>query len=201
LQRGVPLAMLREEHLTSRTLAYARVVTAETCGVISPDAAGALAAWVKAGGMLIAQADVGAYDGTGRRMPSSLLWESLGFQQAPQGAARAGRGQVFVVKSEEIGPGALAHSGSLTFDVPVTKVEVVVYRQQQRTLLHVLRHKVFSGPVEIATPMALEATARAARWHQPGKSNSAALPLKQDGRRLRITIPEAPPYSIIELSD
>ena len=201
LQQGVPLAMLREEHISSRTLGSARVITAETCGVMPPEAANALAAWVKAGGRLIAQDEIGAYDGTGRRMPRSPLWERLGLEEAPQGVAKAGQGQVFVVKPEEIGPVALANSGPLTFDVPTNTVEVVVYSQQRRTLLHVLRHKVFQGPVQIATPAALDATAGTVRWHQPGQSDSANLSLKQNGQRLQITLPEVPPYSVIELGD
>ncbi|TAM79230.1 MAG: hypothetical protein EPN47_19675 [Acidobacteria bacterium] len=201
LQRGVPLAMLCEEHISSRVLESARLVTAETCGVMPREAAGALAAWVKAGGKLIAQNEVGAYDETRRRMPRSSLWERLGFEEPPQGLAKVGQGQVFVVKPEAIGPVALAHSVPLAFDVPVTEVEVIAYRQPQRTLFHVLRHKVFRGPVQIATPAALDSTAGTARWHQPGRQDSANLPLKQNGRRLQITLPEVPPYSVIELGD
>ena len=201
LQRGVPLAMLRDEHVSSRTLASARVVTAENCGVMAAGAAGALAAWVKAGGQLIAQSDVGAYDGTGRRRPGSLLWESMGFQRATEGAVKVGRGQVIIVKPDQIGPVALEHARALTFGVPTAEVEVVAYRQAQRILLHVLRHKVFQGPAEIATPTALDATAKVARWHQPEQGDSATLPLKKEGARLKIKIPELPPYSVIELDD
>lgn len=201
LQRGVPLAMLREEHISSRALASARVITVETCGVMPLEAAGALAAWVKAGGKLIAQGDVGAYDGTGRRRPRSLLWERLGFDHIPKGEAKVGRGQVFVVKPEEIGPVALSHSEPLTFHLPATKVEVVVYRQQKRTLLHVLRHEVFHGSVEIATPAALNATAGNARWFQPGRNDSVSLQLKQNGRCLHISLPELPPYGVVALGD
>lgn len=201
LQRGVPLGMLREEHISSRALSSARMITAETCGVMPPDAAAALAAWVKGGGKLIAQAEVAAYDETDRRRPRSLLWQRLGFDHIPQGAAKAGQGQVFVVKPEEIGPVALANSGHFTFDVPATKIEVVAYRRQKSTLLHVLRHKVFDGQVEIATPAALGATAGTARWHQPGRSDPVSLQLNRDGRRLRITLPELPPYGVIALGD
>ncbi len=201
LQRGVPLAMLRDEHLSSRTLTSARLVTAENCGVMGEAAASALAAWVKAGGKLIAHSDVGAYDGTGRRRPRSLLWESLGFQQAPEGTAKAGLGQVIVVKPDQVGPVALGHSGTLTFGLPTAQLEVVTYQQQHRVLLHVLRHKVFSGPVEIVTPEGLDVAGRVARWHQPGQSNFATLPLKNEGHRLKVTLPNVPPYTVIELGD
>jgi Beta-galactosidase len=199
LQRSVPLSMLRDEHVSSETLASVRIVTAENCGVMAAEAARALAAWVKAGGLLIAQSDVAAYDGTGRRTPGSVLWESLGFQQAPEGVAKAGRGQVIVVKPDQIGPVALAHAGALTFELPLAKVEVVAYRQPRRILLHVLRHRVFQRPVEIGTPTSLDITASVARWHQPGRSDSTALPLKKEGHRLKITVPVLPPYSVIEL--
>ena len=201
LQRAVPLAMLRDEHVSSGTLASFRVVTAENCGVMAGAAARALAAWVRAGGQLIAQPDVGAYDGTGRRRPHSLLWQSLGLHEAPQGPTKAGLGQVTVVKPDQIGPVALEHAGSLAFGLPPGQVEVVVYRQAQRILLHVVRHKAFQGPVEIATPTALDVTAKVARWHQPGQSDSAALPLSRDAHRLKITMPDLPPYSVIELGN
>lgn len=201
LQRGVPLAMLRDEHVSSRTLASVRVVTAENCGVMSATVAGALAAWVKAGGKLIARSDVGAYDGTGRRMPGSLLWESLGLQRVREGAAKVGLGQVIVVKSDQIGPVARDHARTLTFGLPIAKVEVIAYRQARRILLHVLRHRVFQGPVEIVTPTALGVTARVARWHQPGRSDSVNLQLKKDGHRLKIMVPDVSSYSVIELGD
>lgn len=200
LQRGVPLAMLRDEHVSSTTLDSVRVVTAENCGVLSERTAGALAVWVKAGGQLITHPDVGAYDGTGRRRSGSLLLEALGLQRAREGQIRVGLGQVVIVKPEVIGPVALAHAGALTFDLPRGEMEVVAYRQSGRLLLHVLRHKVLSGTVQIATPAALGATARLALWHQPGRDHPVKLPFTTDGNRLRIGLSELPPYSVIELT-
>ena len=199
IRQGVPLAMLRDEHASSRTLTPFRFVTAQTCGVMVGSVAKALAAWVRAGGHLIAQPEVAAFDGTGRRMPHSLLWENLGFHELPQGSAKAGHGQVTVVKPDQIGSAALAQIRPFTFGLPPKQVEVVAYRQSRRVLLHVVRHKVIQGPVEISVPAALYTGAGAARWHQPGQSSPTNLAVSKDGRGVKITMAIVPPYSVIEL--
>jgi len=213
LQHGVPLALLRAEHVSPATLKPYSVVTAETCEIMSQTAVGALADWTRAGGKLIAHADVAAFGPMGRKLPRSLLWQSLGFRTVPQHPSRAGRGQVLLAEQAQVsrmeaggqaaappfGRLALRQVRDVAFGLPPLVAEVVPYRQQRRVLLHLIQHMAHDGSLGITVPAPLCSQVKVTRWHRPGHEEPQRLPVSRDGPGLKITVPHLLPYSVIEL--
>jgi beta-galactosidase len=104
--RSVPLRIVSGEMLRAGELDGLKLLIAPQPVFMDHDEAGALAEWVEAGGTLLAEGDLGAYDATAGRYspitPGCGLADRLGFRETSATAAH------HLAREPEGGPGDLA---------------------------------------------------------------------------------------------
>jgi hypothetical protein len=197
LKSGVPVAGLRDDEITAKSLRRFRVLTIETAGCLGEPASHAIAKWVRNGGALIAAGDVGCYDELGRKRPESVLWNALGLGYAPHSETIFGRGKViapaataFAQQSVNyINPEAFKFSGA-------SGLEVVPYCDRKTLLLQIVRHETPTQPVIIHLPASFKPATAMAQWLSPEQNAPEALTI--DGNT--ITITNCPLYSVVRVS-
>ncbi|HEX5482819.1 MAG TPA: alpha-amylase family protein [Terriglobia bacterium] len=198
LSAGVPAIVLRETYLSRDSLRPLRFVTLESGRAIGGRQAQALAAWVRAGGFLIAAPDAGEYDELGRKLPRSVLFEALGVHREDREAQRAGRGKVLVAGHEQFTEAVLgvARSAGVPFTMP-SGVEAVCFRTVRHDIIHFFRHDSGTDAVSVQFPSWLGARPGPAAWYSPDWKGSRTLKTQRAERSVGITFPELPLYSAI----
>ena len=149
------LDALRRQHIPTRTLRIdGRVmeprlsslnlaVVAEGLACLSAEEAEVLAAWVRAGGTLLATPDVGWYDELGRLRSTSALWTRLEVKGKPAAPVRLGKGQVvWVEDAAEIAAWLAQRPPLVQVEPPSPEWEIVPWRwgKPPRLLVHALWH-------------------------------------------------------------
>ncbi|NUQ61260.1 MAG: beta-galactosidase [Pirellulales bacterium] len=199
LARGVPAVLLRDANLSPEKLGAMRVLTIENAASIDPKAAGAIADWVRAGGKLAAAVGAGWFDELGRLRPHSTLWEALGLKACPKGAAAVGKGEVIVDLPEAIAEQSARWTDAERFRFdPQSAIEIIPYAPEGKMFLHLVRHGPVEGPVTLTLPSSVDRFAGAA-LHLPEEASPRPLVLDRNGGAVRLRIPEAPLYGVVEL--
>ncbi len=200
LQANVPLIALRDDRLTARALKPLKIVTADPSACLSPEAVRLLAAWVRAGGSLVAIPDAGRFDELGRPRNRSTLEAALNVTLRAGDEISVGKGRVRCAEPEDFAGVALDWSRADRFALsPQAPVEVVPYRTPGRLLLHLIRHEPASGPVALALPGSLNIGPGQAEWHTPGFGRPQALIVEKAEGRAVVRLPELPVYSVISI--
>lgn len=196
LREGVPVAGIRDEHLSAKNLKGYEVLTLEGADCLEESAAHAVAAWVRAGGKLLATPGAGTCDLLGRKRTRSALWAALELKACPEREVRVGRGRVLCVDPKDLVQGVSAWTREdafrFTADAPV---EVVVYRAFGRVLLHLIRHAPVNGTLVLRLPPALRLRATTATLYAPGREKGGAIPVANGA----ITLRDLPVYSVVAL--
>lgn len=198
---GVPVIALRDDKLTPEQLRPFRVMTVETATCLSDQSATALAAWVRAGGTLIAAADTGMYDELGRKRPHSPLWKSLDLDAAPTKQTKIGRGSVLAPAAAEFAPTAVQLSQPFTFlATPITGTEVVACRSKNSLQLHIVRHQPSDRPLALRLPSLFTPSNLNAKLFTPGSDDFQPLTLTTNSGRTTLTVPNPPLYCVVAIS-
>ena len=197
---GTPVIALRDNDATADALRAFQVVTVETAGCLSDATAAALAKWVRGGGTLIANRDVGFYDDLGRKLPASNLWHALGLDAAPEGETPNGRGVVVAPEAGDFAQAALKRTQAGSFQLaPDSGVEVVCYRAPHELLLHIVRHQPTVKSVKLRIPDSFRPAGMAAELFVPGPGKPQLLPLSQDAENVSFELNGIPAYCIIKI--
>ncbi|HZM04164.1 MAG TPA: hypothetical protein VFC44_14225, partial [Candidatus Saccharimonadales bacterium] len=199
LQAGTPVADLRDERISSKTLQSFRVVTCETAGCLDEKSAAALAKWVRAGGTLIAATDAGLYDELGQKRERSALWQALGLETAPGQITAVGRGKVLAPEPKDFAQQAVNLTSADSFRLARNAgVEVVPYRAPDSLLLHLVRHKP-AATIVLRLPDSFHPTEKNARLFVPGLTDAPTIPLSMTSEGITLTLTNVPVYSVIRI--
>jgi hypothetical protein len=221
----VPADTALETDLPARDLSGFRVIVAEGTACLSNAEAAALAAWVEAGGTLLATPDVGWYDEIGRLRGASVLWSH---QDTPSPltshpSLRIGRGQVVGVETPEeilevvaglraspVEAGLRASPAAalpplVRLEPSVPEWEIVPYHlpATKRMIVHCLWH----GPADAIPAARLTLrlppgfTPTNAAWHWPGleEPRTCSVDLDEKEYLLRLVLPNESLYAVLTL--
>lgn len=201
VRAGVPLGALIDTDVSKERLNTFRVLTVENALVMDENCARELLNWVRAGGTLVALRDAGAYDVLGRKRRRSVLWKFAGITGSPGKMNRVGRGRILVADKSDFASVAIHQAGDFAFRFePNAPIEIVVYREPGRILLHVVRHEHVANSLRMSLPAALAASGRTAEWYTPDSSQPRQLECRRDDGAVSVVMPEVPPYSILSLN-
>jgi hypothetical protein len=197
LRAGMPVIALREVDLSQAKLKGFRILTLPAARILDRGQAETLAAWVRAGGTLIAAPDSGEYDELGRKQAGSTLWQALGLAEAPSESRRVGSGTLQVRPADRFDEAVLASvaTAKLAFSVP-QGTEVVCREAGHRCLLHIVQHEQTTKAPLLTLPAWLQARNGVCQWFSPDWSQPreiafhAGMPLDVSG---------LPTYSIVAL--
>jgi hypothetical protein len=167
---------------------------------LSQSSVDAIAAWVRAGGKLVAARDTATHDELGRPRNASLLWQKLGLSAPPDKETAVERGAVVSPEAAAFSSAATARLEPFAFKTPrESAIEIVPYRTEHSLLLHVIRHQPSTTPLRVRLPAVYNVADETAALMAPGERDGAALRLSNDGgeRFLEFTPPSA--YCVVKL--
>lgn len=200
LQAGVPVAGLRDDNISAKTLQPFKVITVETAACLDKPAADALAKWVRKGGTLIAAPDTGTYDELGRKRSSSILWQALGLDAAPGSEITLGRGTVLAPETAAFARETVNHTREYSFQVPAgSGIEVVPSLGKRVLVMQLVQHTPNSQPVTLHVPELLHPAHASAQWLTPGSEIAPSLPLSTDATGCTVTLTNPPVYSLLSI--
>ena len=194
---GTPVIALREETLTADSLRPFHVVTIERADCLSESAAQAVAAWVRAGGTLVASEETGRFDSLGRRREVSTLSDAFNVSTTADLARNA---RVLVPKPDGFAQTVLqvSHADSFQLD-PASTIEVVAYRDGQSLLLHLLRHGSKTGDVVLHLPEALHPAGHAAEYFTDESPDAIESPPSPDPTRASLVVKNLHLYGVVKI--
>jgi hypothetical protein len=197
LRAGMPVIGLREIDLLEANLEGFRILTLPAARIFERRQAEVLAAWVRAGGTLIAAPDSGEYDELGRKLAHSVLWQALGLADTPGESQRVGSGRLLIPPREQFDAEVLAsvEAAKLAFSVP-QGTEVVVCEDKDRWLLHIVRHEPGNKAGQLALPAWLTTHAGACQWFSPEWTQPREIAFHGG---MPLDIAGLPTYSIVAL--
>ena len=201
LKAGVPVAGLRDDRLSLKTLRPFRVVTIETAASLDEPVARVLSKWVCGGGVLIAAGETGCYDELGRKRSASALWRTFGFDGVPEGEIAVGRGSVIVPDPGAFTDEAVKHTREDAFRFAFgSGIELVPYRGTKSLMLQVVRHELSPKPVALHLPPVFHPAKMTAQWLTPGADDAAIVPLSSEADGCALTLTNVPVYSVLKIS-
>jgi hypothetical protein len=197
LRAGMPVIALREVDLSQAKLKGFRILTLPAARILARGQAETLAAWVRAGGTLIAAPDSGEYDELGRKQAGSTLWQALGLAEAPSESRRVGSGTLQVCPADRFDEAVLASvvTAKLAFSVP-QGTEVVCREAGHRCLLHIVQHEQTTEPAFLTLPAWLQARTGVCQWFSPYWSQPREIVFHAG---MPLDVSRLPTYSIVAL--
>jgi hypothetical protein len=199
--RGTPVIGIRDDALTAEALRPLRVLIIETAATLSDDAAKVVAAWVRAGGTLIAARDTGTFDELGRKRTESSLWPALGLDKAPDRETAIDRGKVIAPEPAAFADAAVRLTQAVSCRTPAdSAIEVVAYRNANSLLLHVVRHAAAGKPVTLHLPEGFRPAAAPAELFVPGSDEPRKLALVRNSDGDSISLATADLYCVVKIA-
>ncbi len=198
--RGVPIVALRDDEVTAEKLKPFRVLTIESAPCLDQASVDAIAAWVRAGGVLIAARDTATHDELGRPHDASPLWQALELKSRPDKETAVGRGTVISPEAAKFSSVATPRLEQFAFQTPQeSAIEIVPYRTEHSLLLHVIRHQASTTPVHLRLPSPISAAEESAQLFAPGKRGAAVLRLSKNGDERFIEFVPPSAYCVIKI--
>jgi hypothetical protein len=153
---------------------------------------------VRAGGLLVATPDVGAYDSLGRKRSQSVLWQALGLDAAPARERAVGRGKVVAPAPGSFAAEALSRARAESFVVtPAVGIEVVPYRSEHALVLHLVRHEAAARSVVLRLPESFHPAEMTAHLFVPGQPEPQSVPISAGSAGLILSLDPAPAYGVL----
>ncbi len=198
--RGTPVIGLRDDALGAEALRPLRVLILETAATLSDDAASRIAAWVRAGGTLIAARDTGTFDELGRKRKESSLWPALGLDKSPDRETAVNKGKVIAPEPAAFADATVRLTHAVSYRTPAdAAIEVVAYRDTNSLLLHVVRHASGGKPVTLHLPDGFHPAGATAQLFVPGSDEPRTLAMDNTADSGSVSLTNADPYCVVRI--
>jgi hypothetical protein len=153
-RRGITSWIIEEKAVEQGVPADCRVLILEDVPCLPDRAAGVIAEFVKAGGILVASPESANYDELGRRRPGSALWKILGVGGTEMGRFKAGRGELVRTSFPAMGSELAGLLEPFRFSVPEgAAISIIPYTDARgRFVAYVCSEQPLGKDLKVTAP-------------------------------------------------